>query len=120
MGTARGWVSIHQVLDDLNLAMGGIVDVGKRMALVASMGNYLRRDESTYIAEEELTDLICHNLGVIDMMGSWPTFVRRVVEKYPLEWFHDWRQCEELFFAIRKCYTEVQGVCQRETGGKLL
>jgi hypothetical protein len=120
MGIKRGWVHISAILDDLGLAMGGLVDVGPRMVLVASMGNHLRRDESTYIAEEELTDLICHSLGVVDMMGSWPPFVRRIVEKYPLEWFNELQNCEALFFAIRKCYTEVQGVCQRETGGRLL
>jgi hypothetical protein len=118
MGKARGWIHISKVMDDLGIALGGEVDIGNRMVLVASMGSSLRIDEQ-YVAYEELTDLICHSLKVVCMMGSWPEHVRSVVEKYPIEWFHDRSNCEALYWSYKKAYIEAQGVLQRETGIKL-
>ncbi len=118
MGKARGWIHISKVMDDLGIALGGEVDVGNRMVLCASMGQHLRIGE-LYIAHEELTDLICHNLGVVDMMGSWPEHVRAVVEKYPIEWFSSRENCEALYWNYKKFFIEVQGICQRETGIRL-
>ena len=114
MGKANGWKHIAEVMDGLGLALGGELDIDKRMVLVASMGFNLRLNE-TFIAHEELTDLICHSLKVVGWMESWPQHVRKCIEDYPIEWFTEQKNCFEFYWAYKKFYLAVQELAFKET-----
>ncbi len=110
---------IAQVMDDLCLATGGEADVPKRMVLVASMGNHLRLDQTTYLAYEELADLICHHLKVVMWLGSFPDHVRRCLEQYPIIWFHDEANCFAFYWGYKAFYLKCQKLAMEETRIKL-
>jgi len=121
MRDAKNWQHIAKIIKDLNLPVSDSeVDIGKKMVLVASMGAALRLDEPHYVAYEELTDMICHQLGIVMWLGSWVIHVRACVEKYPIEWFFELGNCELFYFNYKKYYKEVQRISQVETGVRLV
>ena len=107
--------SIVEILNDFGLMNQSI---GKRMALVATMGGTLR-PKDTYIVHEELTDLIAHELKVV-MWGTsngWLLHIRDCVEKYEKEWFSTVANCEAFFYNYFMFYSKVQQLAEKECNG---
>ncbi len=106
-------------MDDLAVP-GGEANVHKRIALAASMGSTLRPDESTYIAYEEITEIICHNLKIIGWLDSWPKHVRSCVERYELIQFHSLDFCMLFYWNYKSFYNAVQKLAEKETSVRII
>lgn len=107
--------TIVDVLDDFGLMEQPI---GKRMVLVATMGSTLRPNE-VYVAYEELTDLIAHELKVVMWIGSWPLHIRECVERYELAWFGTVANCEAFYYNYLSFYLQVQKLAESQTTKRL-
>lgn len=107
--------SIVEILDAFGLMNQSI---GKRMALVATMGSTLR-PKDIYIVHEELTDIIAHELKIV-MWGNsngWLLHIRECVEKYESVWFSTVANCEAFYYNYFMFYSKVQQLAEKECNG---
>jgi hypothetical protein len=105
--------SIVEILDEFGL-MGQ--PIGKRMALVATMGSTLR-PKDVYIVHEELTDLIAHELKVVMYIGGWLLHIRECADKYDATWFSVVANCDAFYYNYFMFYSKVQQLAEKECNG---
>ncbi len=109
----KSYQSIVEILDEFGLMSQSI---GKRMALVATMGSTLR-PKDVYIVHEELTDLIAHELKVVMWMNGWLLHIRECVDKYEAAWFSTVANCEAFYYNYFMFYSKVQLLAEKECNG---
>lgn len=105
--------TIVEILDEFGLMAQPI---GKRMALIATMGSTLR-SRDMFIVHEELTDLIAHELKVVMYIGGWLLHIRECVDKYEIAWFSVVANCDAFYYNYFMFYAKVQQLAEKECNG---